>query len=117
MAEMRTFVVELGTGADLHGEDPTTAAIRAVQDCFNHLSLPGLYSVAGLTDPNQMEIEVTLGVPDGLPPVDVEKVAAVFPYGRARVAIQTGGLRVPGGGPNPRDSIILVNAALFVRVP
>jgi uncharacterized protein (TIGR02058 family) len=114
---MRTFVVELGTGVDLHGENATTAAVRAVQDCFNHLSLPGLRAVAGLEDPNQMEVEAVLGVPDGLVPVDTEQVAAAFPYGRVEVKVQPGGLRVPGGGARDNDFIVVVNAALFVRVP
>jgi len=114
---MRTFVVELGTGADLHGGDPTAAALRAVRDCFNHVSLPGLYEVAGLSDPNSMEIEVLLGVPDGLAPVDTKKVAEAFPYGRAEIKVQPGGLKVPGSGARPDDFITVVNAALIVRVP
>lgn len=114
---MRTFVVELGTGADLHGGDATTAAIRAVRDCFNHVSLPGLFAVAGLRDPGQMEVEVVLGVPDGLAPVDTARVAAVFPFGRTDIKVQPGGLRVGGGGAREDDFITVVNAALFVRVP
>jgi uncharacterized protein (TIGR02058 family) len=113
---VRTFVVELGTGADLHGGDATKAAVRAVQDCFNHVSLPGLFAVAGLTDPNQMDVEVMLGVPDGMA-VDAEAVAKVFPYGKADVKVQPGGLRAPGGGPRADDSITMVNAAIYVRVP
>lgn len=113
---MRTFVIELGTGADLHGGDATTAAIRAVKDCFNHVSLPGLFEVAGLADPDQMEIEVVLGVPDGLEPVDTPRVVAAFPIGKASIRVQPGGLRVVGGT-NPDDFITVVNAALIVRVP
>lgn len=114
---MRTYVVELGTGSDLHGSDPTKAALRAVQDCFNHVSLPGLFSVAGLRDPNAMEVEVILGVPDGLAAVDVERVAAAFPFGTVTVRVQTGGLLAPGGGNNAEDRITVVNAAVYVRVP
>ncbi|MCC7363799.1 MAG: Lin0512 family protein [Dehalococcoidia bacterium] len=113
---MRTFIVELGTGADLHGGDATTAALRAVQDCFNHVSLPGLFSVAGLKDPNEMEVEVILGVPAGVPPVDLNKVAANFPFGRVSVSVQDGGLSAPGGG-REDDTITMVNAAVYVRVP
>ncbi|GAB4330350.1 MAG: hypothetical protein Kow0010_15280 [Dehalococcoidia bacterium] len=112
---MRIFVVELGTGADLHGGDATTAALRAVQDCFNHVSLPGLGAVAGLTDPNQMEVEVILGVPEGVTPVDTARVAEAFPYGHVEVKVQPGGLTVPGGGAG--DPITVVNAAVYVRVP
>ena len=114
---MRTFVVELGTGADLHGGDPTTAAIRAVQDCFNHVSLPGLFTVAGLRDPGLMEVEVLLGVPDGLDPVDTARVASAFPFGKTEIKIQTGGLKVMGAGASEDDFITVVNAALVVRVP
>ena len=113
---MRTFVVELGTGADLHGGDATTAAIRAVQDCFNHVSLPGLFAVGGLRDPAQMEVEVVLGIPDGLAPIDTARVSSVFPFGKIEIKVQTGGLRVGGGG-REDDFITVVNAALFVRVP
>lgn len=114
---MRTFIVEMGTGADLHGGDATTAALRAVQDCFNHVSLPGLFTVAGLTDVSQMEVEVVLGVPEGIPPVDAGRVAASFPFGQVSVNVQIGGLRAPGGGANPADQITVVNAAVYVRVP
>lgn len=114
---MRIFVVELGTGVDLHGGDATTAALRAVKDCFNHVSLPGLGAVAGLTDPGQMAVEVILGVPDGVTPVDTGLVAEVFPFGTVDVKVQPGGLRAPGGGPHAEDVITVVNAAIYVRVP
>jgi len=114
---MRTFVVEIGTGADLHGGNATAAAIRAVRDCFNHVSLPGLFSVAGLRDPGEMEVEVVLGVPEGLDPVDLAEVARTFPFGKIDVKVQPGGLRAAGGGSNQDDFITVVNAALFVRVP
>ena len=114
---MRTFVVELGTGADLHGGDATTAAVRAVRDCFNHVSLPGLGSVAGLSSPDEMAIELIVGVPDGVAPLDKEQVAAVFPYGQVEVKEQPGGLVAPGGGPNADDVIVMVNVAVYVRVP
>ena len=103
---MRTFVVEIGTGADLHGGDATKAAIRAVDDCFAHVSLPGLFSVAGLRDMSLMEVDVVLGVPEGLPAVDVEQVAKAFPFGKVVVKVEPGGLKVDGGG-RPGDFIIM----------
>jgi uncharacterized protein (TIGR02058 family) len=114
---MRVFVVELGTGVDPHGGDATSAALKAVRDCFNHVSLAGLDEVAGLHDANLMAIEVLLGVPEGLGPVDAERVAAAFPYGHAEIQVQQGGLRVPGSGGRLDDFITVVNAALIVRVP
>ena len=114
---MRTFVVELGTGVDLHGRDATAASIKAVRDAFAHVSLPGLRAVAGLTDLSVMEVEVRLGVPDEVGPVDTERVAAAFPHGRARVSVQPGGMVAPGGGADPNDVIVMVNAVMYVRVP
>ena len=114
---MRTFIVELGTGADLHGRDATRAAIKAVKNAFNHVSLPGLRAVAGLSDLSQMEVELRLGVPPGLEPVDTDVVAAAFPHGRVRVEVGPGGLEAPGGGPDPNDTIVVVNAVIYVRVP
>ena len=114
---MRTFVVELGTGVDLHGQDATAAAVKAVRNAFAHVSLPGLRAVLGLTDLSVVEIEVRLGVPAGCGQVDAERVAAIFPVGRASVSSEPGGLRAPGGGVNPDDPLIMVNAAIYVRVP
>ena len=67
---MRTFVVELGTGTDLHGQDGTKAAARAVRDAFAHVSLPGLRAVAGVADLATVAIDVTIGAPPEAGPVD-----------------------------------------------
>ncbi|MCC7105165.1 MAG: Lin0512 family protein [Chloroflexi bacterium] len=120
---MRTFVVELGTGVDLHGQNPTKAAIRAVRDAFAHVSLPGLRQVAGLADPGEMTVDVILGVPPDAGEVDLAPVAEQFPYGKIQITTQTGGLLAPGGGAyRPElgdrvDALLVVNAAIYVRVP
>jgi uncharacterized protein (TIGR02058 family) len=116
-APVRTFVVELGTGVDLHGKDATSAAIKAVRNAFAHVSLPGLRAVAGLDDIDVMRVEVRLGVPPGVEPVDAERVAAAFPHGQATVSSEPGGLLAPGGNDRSGDQILMVNAAIYVRVP
>jgi uncharacterized protein (TIGR02058 family) len=118
---MRTFVVELGTGVDLHGQDGTKAAVRAVRDAFAHVSLPGLRAVAGVTDLTKVLIDVTLGAPPEAGPLDVAQVQAQFPFGQVSVTVQPGGLIVPGEAFRPEygdrvDAIVMVNAAIFVRV-
>jgi len=119
---MRTFVAELGTGVDLHGQDPTKAAVRAVRDAFQHVSLPGLRAVAGVTDMSTVQVDVTIGVPPGIGDVDVEQVKAQFPIGTITVTVQPGGLMVTGEAYRPEmgdrmDAIVMANAAIFVRVP
>jgi uncharacterized protein (TIGR02058 family) len=110
---MRTLVVEMGTGVDLHGQDATKAAIRAVRNAFQHVSLPGVRQVAGVTDMAQMVVDVVIGAPPEAGSVDVEQVKAQFPYGTVNVKVQSGGL-APAGEADP---IIMVNALMFVRVP
>jgi len=119
---MRPFVVELGTGVDLHGQDPTKAAVRAVRDAFQHVSLPGLRAVAAVTDTSTVQVDVTLGVPGGVGEVDAEQVKAQFPIGTVNVTVQPGGLLVTGEAFRPElgdkiDAIVMVNAAIVVRVP
>lgn len=113
---MRTFIVELGTGVDLHGRNTTAAAVKAVRNAFQHVSLPGLRAVLGLTDLSKIEIEVRLGAPTEVGPPDPDAVAAIFPFGRPRISVQPGGLVGPGGGADPDDVIVMVNAAIYVRV-
>jgi len=119
---MRTFVVELGTGVDLHGQDPTKAAVRAVRNAFQHVSLPGLRQVAGVEDMSTVVVDVSLGVPPGTGEVDVEQIKAQFPIGTVNVTVQPGGLLPVGEAFRPEfgdriDAILMVNAAIVVRVP
>ncbi|MGE3269013.1 MAG: Lin0512 family protein [Chloroflexota bacterium] len=119
---MRTFVVELGTGVDLHGQDATKAAVRACRDAFNHVSLPGLRQVAGVEDMSTVRVDVTVGVPPEAGPVDVEQVKAQFPIGTVSVTVQPGGLMPVGEAFRPEmgdkiDAIVMVNVAIVVRVP
>ena len=110
---MRTFVVELGTGVDLHGQDGTKAAVRAVRNAFQHVSLSGVRQVAGVTDMSEMVVDVVIGVPPEAGAVDVEQVKAQFPYGTINVTVQPGGLMPVGEA----DPIVMANAMIFVRVP
>lgn len=97
MAEQR-LIIEMGMGNDLHGQDYTKAAKRAVEDAFRHSSLP-LFGAAGLSH-DAMRVKVTVGVqvPDE---VDAAEVKAILPRGRAEVHVVKGGLNVETaeGGP------------------
>ena len=119
---VRTFCVELGHGVDLHGQDATKAAVRAVRDAFAHVSLPGLRAVAGVTDLSTVEVEVRIGAPADAGAIDVEAVRTQFPFGQIEVRVEPGGLMVPGEAFRPElgdriDAIVIANAAIFVRVP
>ena len=92
---MRRFIVELGTGSDLHGGNVTTAATRAVRDAISRSCLCGLFEIAGLKDPNDMQVRVHIASP--FPDrVDRAAVASELPFGRVSVEVTEGGMRTEG---------------------
>lgn len=87
------YVYEFGMGVDVHGEDATTAACRAVSDAIRHSSLPFFRGVRERG--GRMLVDVTVGVPDPSK-VDVDRVKRELPHGEVTVRAERGGLKVPG---------------------
>jgi uncharacterized protein (TIGR02058 family) len=85
-------VLEFGLGVDLHGEDCTKAACRAVFDALRHSSLPLLREIRARN--GEMLVDVTVAVPDPNA-VDLETVKGELPHGEVTVKAVAGGLRVP----------------------
>lgn len=118
MAERR-FIIEWGTGADLHGQDATKAALRAVQDAISRSCLCGLLEILHLQDLNAMRVDVLVAVP--MPEqVQADAVLSVIPFGRKTLQVIPGGMRAPGlyqpelGDQSP--DIIVANAAVTVWI-
>jgi uncharacterized protein (TIGR02058 family) len=86
------LVLEFGMGVDVHGQDGTKAACRAVSDAIRHSSLPLLSEIRQRG--GTMLVEVMVGVPDPAA-VDIEAVKAELPHGEVTVRAVAGGLRVP----------------------
>ena len=107
---LKRIILELGAGNDLHGDDYTKAALRAVQDALHHSSL-AVVRTLGL-DSKKMQVDVTIGVqrPEK---VDTEAVKKSLPHGLVRVNVVKGGLDVPGEGTH--DTAVIVAAAIAVR--
>lgn len=86
---LKRIILEMGHGNDMHGGDYTKAAIRAVQDCIHHSSLPFLRTL-NIT-PSEMQIEVTIGVQEP-EKVDTTAVAKSLPHGQVTVKVVREGL-------------------------
>ena len=86
------MVLEFGMGVDVHGQDCTKAARRAVFDAIRHSSLPLLGQIRERG--GTMLVEVTVAVPDP-DSVDLEAVKTELPHGTVSVRAVSGGLRVP----------------------
>lgn len=110
MAEQR-LIIEMGMGNDLHGQDYTKAAKRAIEDAFRHSSLP-IFGAVGLSH-DAMRVQVTVGVqePDA---VDVQALVATLPRGRAEVRVVKGGLNV---GTDTDDPIVIAQASVEAFLP
>ena len=108
MAKTR-IVLELGMGTSLRRHDYTKAACRAVADALWHNSL-SLAEAFGFKK-SDMLIDVEIGVqcPDE---VDIQQVAAIFPYGNASVQVVEGGLDI--AKPDGKGRTISANAAVVI---
>ncbi len=71
----KRFIVELGTGADLHGEDVTKAACRAVKDAISRSCLCGLVEIMGIEDLQAIQVDILIASPRP-DEVDLEQVKA-----------------------------------------
>lgn len=111
---LKRMAVEIGMGTDLHGQNYTKAAERALRDALWHNSL----SVAPAFgfDRNAMVVEVTIAVaePDK---VDAEQVQKVLPYGKSTVKVVKGGLDIPHPVSGDTTVVASVIAAVYLDFP
>ncbi|MBW7458840.1 Lin0512 family protein [Paenibacillus sepulcri] len=91
------FFIELGMGTDLHGQNITKAAVRAVQNAIHHNSMPGLRSVLPGNDLQAMKVHVRLAVPCDRERLDEEAVRSELPYGQVTIEIVDGGMVTSSG--------------------
>lgn len=115
----KRFIVELGTGADLHGENVTKAACRAVKDAISRSCLCGLVEILGQDDLNAVQVDILVASPRP-DEVDLEKVKAMAPIGQKTARSVAGGMVVagmcvPSFAPGC-DQIVVVNAAVTVSI-
>lgn len=89
--------IEIGMGIDLHGQNVTKAAVRAVQNAIHHNSMPGLRSVLPGNDIRNMKVNVRLAVPADKEKLDLETVRAELPYGEVTFEVVDGGMLTTSG--------------------
>jgi uncharacterized protein (TIGR02058 family) len=115
----KRFVVELGTGADLHGMDVTKAACRAVRDAVGRSCLCGLLEILQLESLDQVHVDILVACPHP-DRVDVEAVKREVPIGRKTVRTVPGGMEAPGicvdRFAKDCDTIVVANVAVTVSV-
>lgn len=89
--------IETGMGIDVHGQNITKAAIRAVKNAIHYNSMPGMRSVLPGNDINNMKVNVKLAVPCDKELLDIEAVKEVLPFGIVTVEVMDGGMVTTSG--------------------
>lgn len=117
--ERKRFAIELGWGADLHGENMTKAAVRAVKDAVSRVCLCGILEILGRKDFQGVHVhaEVAVPAPDA---VDRQALLDTIPIGEKTLRLTRGGmtaagLEVPRFGSGVSD-IVVACAALTVSL-
>lgn len=122
MPDYRRYLLENGTGVDLHGKDETKAAQRAVRDAISHSSMIGLGALFKIDSFAELEgalmVDVTIATPNP-DSVDGDAVLGVLPEGKRRVNIIKGGMMWPAED-TEEDSkshdVVMVNAIIVVLI-
>jgi len=115
----KRYIVELGTGVDLHGMNVTKAACRAVRDAIGRSCLCGLVEILGKTQLQEVYVDVLIACPfpDQL---DMEAVKAEVPIGVKTVRAEFGGMQAAGlcvaQFGEDCATILVANAAVTVSV-
>ena len=120
--DYRKYILEVGTGIDLHGEDETKAAQRAVKDAISHSSMVGLGQLFKIGSFKEMSdalmVDVTIATPNP-EKVDGDAVLSVLPEGERRIDIVEGGMSWPIATTAKEarsHGIVMANAVIMVLV-
>jgi len=89
--------IETGMGIDVHGQNITKAAIRAVKNAIHYNSMPGMRSVLPGNDLHQMKVHVKLAVPCDKEQLDIDAVKEALPFGIVTVEVMDGGMLTTSG--------------------
>ncbi|QDP41987.1 Lin0512 family protein [Radiobacillus deserti] len=89
--------IETGMGTDVHGQNVTKAAVRAVHNAIHFNSMPGIKKILPDQDLNNMHVNVKLAIPADKELLDEEAIRKEIPYGTVTIQVQDGGMATSSG--------------------
>jgi len=117
----KKYIVEVGMGTDLHGQDVTKAGRKAIKDAISRSCLSGLQEILGLEQFDDIYVDVKIATP--LPDeIDRAAILAEVPFGHKSLEVVEGGMSVPAiyverfGDKNADVVIVLAAVTLSVDV-
>ncbi|PAV28445.1 hypothetical protein CIL05_16020 [Virgibacillus profundi] len=115
----QVLFIQTGMGVDVHGQDVTKAAIRAVENAIWYNSMPGIEKSLPDQRLENMKVNVRVAVPLDRDKLDTEKLKEAIPYGTVTVEVTDGGMATSSGiilkdKDDENDLMYIVNAAVEV---
>ncbi|WP_077623737.1 Lin0512 family protein [Sediminibacillus massiliensis] len=115
----RIIFIETGTGIDVHGQNITKAAVRAVENAIHYNSMPGIRHYLPNQSLDNMKVTVKLAVPTDKEKLDHERIKQEIPYGTVSIEVMDGGMATTSGivlkdKEDKNDLMYIVNASVEV---
>lgn len=113
----KLLFIQTGFGVDVHRQDVTKAAVRAVRHAIYHNSMPGIQALLPNQDLNNMVVHVKLAVPIDKENVDFDAIKELIPYGTVQISVMDGGMLTTSGifledKSDKNDLMYIVNASV-----
>lgn len=93
----KVVFIETGMGVDVHGQDITKAAVRAVKNAIHTNSMPGIRAILPEGQLENMAVNIKLAIPTDKDKLNIEKVKSAIPYGTVTVELMDGGMLTTSG--------------------
>jgi uncharacterized protein (TIGR02058 family) len=93
----KLLFIETGMGIDVHGQNVTKAAVRAVQNAIHFNSMPGIKELLPNQDLHNMHVNVKLAIPKDKDKLDEETVKKEIPFGKVTIEVMNGGMATTSG--------------------
>lgn len=115
----KMLFVQTGMGIDVHGQNITKAAVRAIQNSIHTNSMPGIAEALPEKSLDNMKTHVKLALPCDHDQLDQEEVKKAIPYGQVTIEIMDGGMKTTSGVKlddhgDSNDQMYIVNTAVEV---
>lgn len=116
MMEQILFI-QTGFGVDVHGQNITKAAERAVRNAIFTNSMPGIQRLLPDGDLQNMVVNIKLALPCDEEKLDEDTIRAIIPYGTVTIEKMAGGMMTTSGifledKEDKNDLMYIVNASV-----
>ncbi len=116
MMEQILFI-QTGFGVDVHGQNITKAAERAVRNAIFTNSMPGIQGLLPDGDLQNMVVNIKLALPCDEEKLDEDTIRAIIPYGTVTIEKMAGRMMTTSGifledKEDKNDLMYIVNASV-----